>query len=158
LYSYFSLPAAVSGRDALARAAVGEAPGLAVTPMQMASAVSAIANGGVLYSCAGKGSPRVLRRIHARPHVFDTVRRGMRRAILFGTARKASIPGLSICGKTGSPQNVKDPRFRHAWFAGFAPFDRPEVAVVVFVPWGHGGSDAAPIAAKIFKAWKSASP
>jgi penicillin-binding protein 2 len=148
----------VSGRGALARAAVGEAPGLAVTPVQMACAVSAIANGGVVYACTGKGNLRVLRRIKARTHVYDTVRRGMRRAVLSGTAKRAGVPGLSVCGKTGSPQTEKDPRFRHAWFAGFAPLDSPKVVVVVFLPWGHGGSDAAPVAAKIFKAWKETAP
>jgi cell division protein FtsI/penicillin-binding protein 2 len=51
-----------------------------------------------------------------------------------------------VAGKTGTSAG-------HAWFAGFAPAERPEVVVVVFLESGTGGADAAPVAGTVFRAW-----
>ncbi len=97
------------------------------------------------------------------PGVRDTIVEGLWRVVNApgGTAYSSRIPGLDLCGKTGSVQVVgqKDTKRAdllpeqlrdHAWFAGFAPRDDPKVVVVVFVEHGeHGASAAAPLAARL---------
>ena len=56
--------------------------------------------------------------------------------------------GIDIGGKTGSAQTEKEGE-AHAWFAGFAPYDNPEIAVVVLVEKGGSGSYTAGVAKKI---------
>jgi len=147
-----SMPVGLNGEAEVAKAAIGQARDLRVTPLQMAVITAAIANGGTEYA-PSRGKPSVLRRIHARPGTFEALRKGMRMAVVNGTAKEARVPGLSVCGKTGSPETDANPEFRHAWFVGFAPYDRPEIVVVVFAEWGHGGETAAPIARKVFEAY-----
>ena len=80
----------------------------------------------------------------------------------YGTGHNAAIPGLDICGKTGTAQVVgKDNKQSaredfedHSWFAGFASRDNPELAVVVFIEHGgKGGVASAPIAKQIFRTY-----
>lgn len=73
---------------------------------------------------------------------------GLEGAVSYGTAQGARARGLAVAGKTGTSAEG-------AWFAGYAPSARPEVAAVVFLERGRGGSDAAPVAAKVFEAWAS---
>jgi peptidoglycan glycosyltransferase len=76
---------------------------------------------------------------------------GLRAVVDGGTGRAAAVPGLAIAGKTGSSENPRG--IPHAWFAGYAPADRPALVVVVFVEHGwRGGTVAAPIARAIFAA------
>ena len=96
---------------------------------------------------------------------FEIVIRGLYKVVnAGGTGRAAKVPGLDICGKTGTQQViskenpdykelVKQDRFKpHAWFVSFAPMDKPEVAMVVFVEnGGDAGAVAAPIAGKIYR-------
>jgi penicillin-binding protein 2 len=84
-----------------------------------------------------------------------------------GTARFLSrAPDMKIAGKTGTAQvsrlikrtkNVESIAYKyrdHAWFAGFAPYDDPQIAVVVIVEHGgFGASAAAPVARELFKAY-----
>ena len=78
-------------------------------------------------------------------------------AIIFMThlARQVSrdfLPLTAVAGKTGTAQNPHGES--HAWFIGFAPFDKPEVAVCVFVEnGGGGGAVAAPLAGEMLKAY-----
>lgn len=141
-----------SDRLSTARAAIGD--GMSVTALQMAVITSAIANGGFIYSsCSTPATPAVHHRIRTRPGTFETIRNGMRMAVFRGTAKDASIPGIEVCGKTGSPATLANPQYRHGWFVGFAPYNRPEIVVVVFAEWGHGGTHAAPIARRVFEAY-----
>ncbi len=76
---------------------------------------------------------------------FQPVINGMEKVTIAGTARSAYIPGIPICGKTGTAENPhgKD----HSVFFGFAPKDNPKIAFAVYVEnSGWGGSYAAPIA------------
>jgi penicillin-binding protein 2 len=96
---------------------------------------------------------------------FERVINGLYKVVnAKGTARFSRVPGLDICGKTGTQQIiskenqnyknlVKQKRFKpHAWFASFAPREKPEIAMVVFVEnGGDAGAIAAPMAAKIYK-------
>ena len=76
-----------------------------------------------------------------------------------GTGARAAVPGLSICGKTGTAQ-VMDARGKTigntTWFASFAPFEKPRYAVVVMIEievnTGGGGTTCAPIAGNIYRA------
>ena len=73
---------------------------------------------------------------------------GLREAVEVGTAQLAAVEGLAVAGKTGTTRG-------HSWFAGYAPADKPRVAVVVLVEEGTGGAAAAPEAAKVLKRWFS---
>ncbi len=62
----------------------------------------------------------------------------------FGTGGRAAVQNITVAGKTGSAENSGE--LTHAWFAGYAPFDQPEIAFACIVEnAGHGGSIAAPI-------------
>ncbi len=152
-----------------------------VTPLQMAVFVSAIANGGIIYKpylldevsdSSGRvlvrNHPQVNRRLSLKPGTLEQVRKGMWGVVNDnGTGWRAWVEGIDMAGKTGTAQLVSSkggvsdkmlpPDLRsHAWFVGFAPFDHPEVAVVVLVEnGGAGGVAAAPIAGKIFEAYFS---
>ena len=68
----------------------------------------------------------------------------MRMAVLGGTCRGANIPGIEVCGKTGTAQNPhgKD----HSAFMGFAPYHNPQIAVAVYVEnAGFGAAYGVPI-------------
>jgi penicillin-binding protein 2 len=85
-----------------------------------------------------------------------------------GTGHNAAIPGLDICGKTGTVQVIGNERRQelkkslailldHSWFAGFAPRDNPEIALVAFVEHGgKGGENAAPMAREMLRAYFAA--
>ncbi len=80
---------------------------------------------------------------------FSAIREGLEGAVQFGTAQAAAVPGASVAGKTGSI--VLRSGSPAAWFAGFEPSRDPKLAVVVLTAGRSGGSDAAPIAASLFK-------
>ncbi len=59
---------------------------------------------------------------------------------------------MKVAGKTGTAAADEGP-WTHAWFAGYAPAENPEIVLVVFLEKGHGGSDAAGVAREIFAAF-----
>jgi len=148
---------------------------VAVTPLQMAVAYSAIANGGTVYW------PRLVSRIEPQ----DPMSRGavtnfpaglvrerigvsgrnlriLHNAMLAetedpeGTGGLARVPGLHICGKTGTAEIMDEQNRkigRTTWFASFAPYENPRYAVVVMVEDGtFGGPTCGPIAHDIYAA------
>ncbi|MFH1783972.1 MAG: penicillin-binding protein 2 [bacterium] len=132
-----------------------------VTPLQMANLVAAVANGGDVWqpylvkeiiSPDGKilqeTEPKLKRKITIKPDTWKVIKEGMRYAVTKGTAQAVNMRKLPIAAKTGTAENPQGED--HAWFAGYAPFDKPELAFVVFVEHGgHGGVVAAPIAREI---------
>ncbi|MBI4299561.1 MAG: penicillin-binding protein 2 [Chloroflexi bacterium] len=140
---------------------------LLVTPIQMLNMVQAVANRGVIrkpqvvrqvVDAEGRAvqslQDRGMRKIKVSPGNLDIVAEGMRQAVEWGTATLAKIPGVTVAGKTGTAEwGPIDPatgyRPYHGWFVGFAPFDNPEIAIVVFVEKGKGALVATPIAGKI---------
>ena len=81
---------------------------------------------------------------------FQIVKEGMERVSTFGTGRYAHIPGIALCGKTGTVENNhgKD----HSLYIGFAPKDDPKIAVAVVVEnAGFGATWAAPIASLLIE-------
>lgn len=127
-----------------------------VAPVQMANMAAIFANRGYYYDphlVRAIGSPDSLNKNVKRHHTlvndkwFPPIVEGMRRVVNEpgGTARAARIPGITVCGKTGTAQNPhgKD----HAVFIAFAPMDDPKIAIAVYVEnSGFGGTWAAPIA------------
>ncbi len=142
---------------------------LTVTPLQMAMATAAIANGGRLYKplivrkihwpqWAGReptlAHPELVRTINAKPEHLAMIRRAMRLAVASaqGTGRALADFPVPVAGKTGSAEH-HPAKPTHAWFTCFAPADNPRYAVTVFVnSGGHGGSVAAPVARKVLAA------
>jgi penicillin-binding protein 2 len=139
---------------------------VATTPLQMALVTAAIANGGdVLVPRVVKDvtdtegnvvvpfQRRVRQHLPVDPSNLSVFREGMREAVSWGTAKNASVSGVQVAGKTGTAE-FGEPlpdgtHATHAWFSGFAPFDDPQVAVVVFLEKGNGAIDAAPTASRI---------
>lgn len=127
-----------------------------VAPLQMANLAAIFANRGYYYDphlVRAIGSPDSLNTHVQRHHTmvddkwFPPLVEGMRRVVneAGGTARAARIPGITVCGKTGTAQNPhgKD----HAVFVAFAPMEDPKIAIAVYVEnSGFGGTWAAPIA------------
>jgi cell division protein FtsI/penicillin-binding protein 2 len=87
------------------------------------------------------------------PGYLEIVRDAMRQSVTVGVAKTAAVPGVAVAGKTGTaefgPPRADGSHETHGWFVGFAPYDDPQVAIVVFVQRGGGGQQAAPAAAKI---------
>jgi penicillin-binding protein 2 len=87
------------------------------------------------------------------PRNIDIIGEAMRQSVADGAAYTGQVPNVTVAGKTGTaefgeaigPNKYKE----HGWFTGFAPYENPEVAVVVFMEQGNGSGTAAPTAAKI---------
>ncbi len=142
---------------------------VSTTPLQIARAISAIATGGLVATphllLRAEGERRFqwpVRRIPISEAKTRRIREGMWLSVNnWGTGHNAAVPGLDVCGKTGTVQvvgNENKSRMRegiedHSWFAGFASRDNPEITVVVFIEHGgKGGVAAAPLAKDIFRA------
>jgi cell division protein FtsI/penicillin-binding protein 2 len=73
-----------------------------------------------------------------------------------GTGKKAAVPGIRICAKTGTAQVQDEHNTKTGlttWFASFAPYEKPHYAVVVMVENGEfGGTTCGPVAGKIYAA------
>jgi len=151
-----------------ANVAIGQGR-LLVTPLQVARFMAAIANGGILWrprlvqhidtarETVLSVPPEVNGRVALAPVVLAVLRRSLWAAVNDGgTGAAARSPDLSVAGKTGTAQIVRGSDSSkgqdHAWFAGYAPADDPQVVVVVLVErGGTGGKVAAPIAGRIFR-------
>ena len=150
---------------------------LQTTPLQMAVAAAALANGG------GAPAPRVALGVRAgggfeplpRPAAgalpiagahLDVVREALRRTAnkdLGGTGWRGQPEGMTIAAKTGTaefgpslprgPGDEHDEYDTHGWFLSFAPWAEPEIAVVVYLEHGEGAAHAAPVAREIIEAY-----
>jgi cell division protein FtsI (penicillin-binding protein 3) len=140
-----------------------------VTPMQLVTAVSAIANGGTLYK------PHVVARVRRgeqilpltlsggesreviRPETAATLRRLMEGVILNGTGPLARLDGWTAAGKTGSAQKIDPATGRYsptqliASFTGFAPINDPAVTILVSLDSPVGQHEGGQVAAPVFK-------
>jgi penicillin-binding protein 2 len=78
---------------------------------------------------------------------------GLQQSVIYGMGRAVQPDSsMKVAGKTGTAAADEGP-WTHAWFAGYAPAENPEIALVVFLEKGHGGSDAATVAREIFAAF-----
>lgn len=145
-----------------------------VTPLQMVSAVSAVANGGEYMQ------PRVVRAVYRNGRRYVVTPKALRRPVSadtaatlttimegvvgddHGTAKAARIPGYLIAGKTGTAQKLVNGRYSHSdyygSFVGFIPADHPVLAIIVVMDSPHGphgyygGSVSAPVFKRIAEA------
>jgi penicillin-binding protein 2 len=149
-----------------------------VSPLQLAMAYVAIANGGVCYyprmvdrvlkqdgspvldehgNVAVSQTPRVRSdlRQELSPDKIELVRKGLWKVVNEdgGTGGRARLKGIQVAGKTGTAQATdRGHKDTVAWFACFAPFEHPKYVVAVMVQGGeHGGSVAGPIATRILE-------
>lgn len=123
------------------------------TPLQIANLCATIANRGFFYT------PHIVKEVQdtlldskfkekRAPHInreyYEDIAEGMRMAVTGGTCRGANLPGIEVCGKTGTAQNPhgKD----HSAFMGFAPYKNPKIAIAVYVEnAGFGATYGVPI-------------
>ncbi len=127
---------------------------MGVTPLQMANMAAIIANRGYYYiphiikDINGQGALPKFREKHEtgiKKEYFNLVVNAMADVVRAGTARRAQVQGITVCGKTGTAQNPHGED--HSVFVAFAPKDNPKIAIAVYVEnAGWGGSWAAPIA------------
>ena len=118
-----------------------------LTPLQIANLGATIANRGYFYV------PHVVRKVKGEPldtlftrrhytkasrRAYDYVVAGMRSSVIKGTCRAANRTDYLVCGKTGTAQNRGQD---HSVFMGFAPMDKPKIAVAVYVENGGFGAD-----------------
>ncbi len=125
--------------------AIGQGEILA-TPLQIANLAATIANRGyyvpphVVKGIQGADLDSLYRNRHYtdvdRKH-YEEVVTGMRAAVTGGTCRSGAIPGIEVCGKTGTAQNRGHD---HSVFMGFAPMNKPQIAVLVYVENGGWGA------------------
>lgn len=131
---------------------------LGITPLQMANLMAIVANRGFYYRphlIKGIGEKRIVKEEYTEKiwagvdaKHYEPVIEGMYRAVATGTARASNIPGVDMCGKTGTVQNPHGEN--HAVFFAFAPRENPKIAIAVFVEnAGYGGTWAAPIASML---------
>ncbi len=128
------------------------------TPMQLCNLAAVIANRGYYYTphlCrATPGHPidSAYRHKHVAmgtPQAYQITIQGMRAAVVSGTCASINRAAYAICGKTGTAENEGED---HSLFIGFAPMDKPRIAVAVVVDNGGFGADmAAPIASLIIE-------
>lgn len=132
--------------------AIGQGEVLA-TPLQIANLSATIANRGYFYvPHVVKGiQGQAIDSLYTRPHYttvgrnyYEEVVEGMREAVVRGTCRWGAIPGIEMCGKTGTAQNPHGED--HSAFMGFAPKDNPQIAIAVYVEnAGYGATYGVPI-------------
>lgn len=148
-------------------AAIGQGD-ISATPLQMSMAVSAIANGGVLYeprivdkivdsekNVIKEIQPKAVREKFIRPENLAVVREGMRQTVVSGSARALANLSFKTAGKTGTAQFGSSGKTQ-AWFIGFAPYENPEIVLTVLVEEGGEGSVAAvPVAKEVLEWWAS---
>ncbi len=117
------------------------------TPLQIANLSATIANRGYFIT------PHVVKEIQdtvmdpewsekryptIAAHHYEAIAEGMHMAVMGGTCRKAAIPGIEVCGKTGTAQNPHGND--HSAFMGFAPFENPKIAVCAYIENGGWGA------------------
>jgi penicillin-binding protein 2 len=153
-----------------------------VSVLQLALAYGAVANNGTLYqpqvvrsietsdgTLVQEFPPAVRRVLDVDPQQLTLIKGALKGVVTEakGTANKERIAGVDMAGKTGTaqvshvtPRGV-DPKkvwyFNrdHAWFAGYAPADSPEIAIVVLVEHGGGGGkNAVPVAMRVVDTWQ----
>ncbi|MBF0511661.1 MAG: penicillin-binding protein [Candidatus Omnitrophica bacterium] len=140
-----------------------------VTPIQLAGAISAIANEGIymrpfVVKCVKdvngqiiyQHTPKILDRVISKT-TAQRVKAILKGVVDEGTGTKAAIPGVTVAGKTGTAQKVVSGTYSHshfyATFAGFAPVENPRLAAVVVFddphPAYYGGTVSAPVFSEV---------
>ena len=151
---------------------------VSVTPLQLLTAYSALANGGHLMrpyvvakrkNMTGKtlweNEPETIRRAFEE-ETADTLRSAFERVVESGTGTNAQIEGLRVAGKTGTALQIADGAYSReetrASFVGFFPADAPKVALLVVLgnpdAGLYGGDVAAPVFRRVARRWAGTFP
>lgn len=136
---------------------------ITTTPLQVANYVAAIANGGSLYqpkivSKIKKNNSEILsvpskcvRKDFISSEVIKIVQGGMRQTVVSGTAQSLNDLPVEVAGKTGTAQFGSEDK-THAWFVSYAPYNNPEIAMIVLVEGGgEGHSSAVPVTKEVYQ-------
>ncbi len=133
------------------------------TPLQILNSIVTIANGGILREprvashvrdASGKLSPLeapIVRKDFIDEGILRIMREGMRETVTEGTAQLLKEAPVPVAGKTGTAQfgTGKD---THGWFVSFAPYDKPEIALIVLVEGqGEEGYNAVPVTDEVYR-------
>jgi penicillin-binding protein 2 len=134
-----------------------------VTPLQMAVVAAAVANGGTVYSpyvlhhvttpredVVMQGTPSVKGKLPLSWRTITMLQEAMVSVVNHGTGGRARLPGIQVAGKTGTAQNPHGED--HSWFIGYAPADRPQIAVAAIVENAAHGT-AVPIVRQVLEAY-----
>ncbi|MCR4811843.1 MAG: penicillin-binding protein 2 [Bacteroidales bacterium] len=133
-----------------------------VVPLQMANLAAIVANRGYYYiphvvRFYGDDSTKIEKYYEKQetgiePEFFDIAAKGMYDVVhgAGGTGHRADVPGIAVCGKTGTAENYGND---HSVFISFAPMEDPKIALAVYVEnaQGGGGTWAAPISGLIIE-------
>ncbi len=135
---------------------------ITTTPLQIANFVASIANGGTLYSprivsqikkSDGQSQlvgPVVIRKNFIANSVMQVVREGMRKTVTDGTAQSLKDLPIAVAGKTGTAQFGAEGK-THGWFVSFAPYENPEIALVIIAEGGGDGhSSGVPVTKEVY--------
>ena len=133
------------------------------TPLQIVNTVATIANGGTLYvphvvsqvrSPGGQVrmiQPEITRQGFIDPNILRIVREGMRETVTEGTAQSLKDLPVAVAGKTGTAQFGTGHQ-THGWFVSFAPYENPELAMIVLVEGqGEEGYNAVPVTKEVYQ-------
>ena len=136
---------------------------ITATPLQIADYIATIANGGTLYqpkvvskivdanNQTTNNSSIVIRDKFISPDILKVVQEGMRETVTGGTAQTLKDLPIEAAGKTGTAQFGNENK-THAWFASYAPYNNPELAMIVLVEGGgEGHSSALPVTNEVYK-------
>ena len=135
---------------------------ITVTPLQLANYTAALANGGTLYSprivsqikkSNGESeylNPNIIRKNFISDSVMQVIREGMRKTVTDGTAQPLKTLSVEVAGKTGTAQFGGEGK-THGWFTSFAPYNNPEIALVIIAEGGGDGhSSGVPITKEVY--------
>ncbi len=132
------------------------------TPLQLADYIATIANGGTLYQPRivsqikkdGEtiyNKAKVIRSVFANSKIIKIVQEGMRMTVTDGTAKMLNDLPVAVAGKTGTAQYGRDDK-TFGWFVSYAPYDNPEIVLVILVEGQEGhGYYAVPITKDIYE-------
>lgn len=116
-----------------------------MNPLQLTSAIAAIANNGKLYQpqLLESVQPKLIRDNFIKEKNLEIVRQGMRETVVSGTAMSLGDLPVKTAGKTGTAETSN--RSPHAWFTAFAPYENPEIVITVLIENGaeEGGVSVA---------------
>jgi penicillin-binding protein 2 len=135
--------------------------GIRLTPLELASVVSTVANGGTMYYLQYPRSqqevqqfqPKIKRQLPIENYI-SSVKAGMMGAVEYGTARRAKFdPEEPVFGKTGTCTDTTNPGVHLGWFGSFNDFGKNKLVVVVLLTGGRGvsGPVASGIAGQVYR-------
>ncbi len=137
-----------------------------ITPLQLATAMAAVANGGTLWrpklvskitdsdnNTLGEFKPEIIRTNLVDDNKLEIVREGLRDAVTEGTVYFLKDLPIKVAGKTGTAQVYSNLNKKtNAWFVGFAPYENPQITLAIVIEGaGEGSTAAVPVAKEVFE-------